>query len=428
MSGPRDLAELEARAKAGDAQAQYVLSAVLSRQGRKLDSREWLRRAVAAGHPDALFTHATNVLNGLDGPRDLPRAEQMLRDAVAKGSQAARRPLALISALGITGKPDWLKAIELIVDAALANHAPALRELGLLVEMAAPGDPRATLALLQAARAGDGLAAFAIIRRSAKNATGASPDELAPWSEGLRRNSHPLAHYLTAASAASSAAPSTTLDRGTLLALLREPPGQSVPMRTEISESPRILRIDKLMTAEECEYVIGIAMPQLHASMVTNPATGQGMRVAERSSSTASLAPLYQDLVLHCINLRLAAAAKLPYENGEMLSILRYEPGQEYTPHFDFLGSKNDPAAQFETAGQRVRTLLVYLNTDYDGGETEFLSHRLKVKGNVGDGVLFHNVDAAGNPDLSSRHAGLPVTQGTKWLASKWFRERAYRI
>ena len=70
-----------------------------------------------------------------------------------------------------------------------------------------------------------------------------------------------------------------------------------------------------------------------------------------------------------------------------MLSILRYDSGQEYTPHFDFLGSKNDPAAQYETAGQRVRTLLVYLNTDFEGGETEFLSNRLKVKGNVGDAV-----------------------------------------
>jgi TPR repeat protein len=428
MSGPRDLAELEARAKTGDAQAQYVLSAVLSRQGKKLDSREWLRRAVASGHPEALFTHGTNVLNGLDGPRDVARAEQILRDAVAKGSNAARRPLAVMSALGANGKADWLKAIELIVDAALANFPPALRELGLLVEMAAPNDPRATFALLQAARGGDGLAAFAVIRRSAKTATGASQEELMNWSEGLRRNNHPQAHDLTVASKTSGSPPSAVLDRNALLGLLREPPGQRVPMRTEVSESPLVLRIDKLMTAEECEYIVGIALPQLQPSMVTNPVTGQGMRVPDRSSSTASLAPLYQDIVVHCINLRLAAAAKLPYENGEMLSILRYDIGQEYTPHFDFLGSKNDPAAQYETAGQRVRTLLVYLNTDYDGGETEFLSNRLKVKGNVGDAVLFHNVDAAGNPDLSSRHAGLPVTRGTKWLASKWFRERAYRI
>ncbi|MBI1212243.1 MAG: hypothetical protein GC190_12325 [Alphaproteobacteria bacterium] len=428
MSGPRDLAELEARAKAGDAQAQYVLSAVLGRQGRKVDSREWLRRAVAAGHPDALFTQATNILSGIDGPRDVKRAEQILRDAVAKGSQAARRPLAVMYALGVTGRVDWLKAIELIVDAALASHAPAQRELGLLIEMAAPNDPRAAFALLQAARGGDGLAAFAVIRRSARIATGASHDELMQWSEGLRAGNHPLAHYLTSNVTTSASPRAASLDRSELLALLREPPGLRIPIRNEVSDGPRVLRIEKLMTAEECEYVVGAALPQLNPSMVTNPMTGQAVRIPDRSSSTASLAPLYQDLVIHCINLRLAAAAKLPYENGEMLSILRYDIGQEYTPHFDFLGSKNDPAAQYETAGQRVRTLLVYLNADYEGGETEFLSNRLKVKGNVGDAVLFYNVDAAGNPDLSSRHAGLPVRSGTKWLASKWFRERPYKL
>lgn len=428
MNSPRDLAELEARAKAGDAQAQYIMSALLSKQGRKLDSREWLRRAVAQGHPDALFTQGTNVLQGLDGPRDIVRAEQMLRDAAAKGSQAARRPLALMAALGALSKPDWLKAIDLIIEAALADHSAALRELGLLIEMAAPNDPRAAFALLQAARGGDGLAAFAIIRRSMTSPTGATQEEIVKWTEGLRRNNHPLAHYLMAASAEGGELASVTLDRNELLGLLREPPGVRVPIRHEVSESPHVLRIDQLLTAEECEYVIGIALRHLRPSMVTNPATGQSMRMPDRSSSTASLAPLYQDLIVHCINLRLAAAAKLPHENGEMLSILRYDVGQEYTPHFDFLGSKNDPIAQYETAGQRIRTLLVYLNTDYDGGETEFLSNRLKVKGEVGDAVLFHNVDAAGNPDLSSRHAGLPVRQGTKWLASKWFRERAYRI
>ena len=427
MSGPRDLAELEARAKAGDAQAQYILSAVLSRQGKKVDSREWLRRAVAAGYPDALYTQATNLMSGLDGPPDFQRAEQILRDATAKGSQAARRTLALVRAVGATDKPDWLKAAELLVDAALAGDGQALRELGFLIEMAAPGDPRAAHALLQAARAKDGLAAFAVLRRSQRASVGATQAELSEWSEVLRGFAYPLAHCLDGATHTGSVSPAQ-LDRGQLLTLLRELPGMRVPLRTGISESPRVARIDKLMTAEECEYVIGLAKPQLNPSTVTNPVTGQAMRHAERTSSTASLAPLYQDLIIHCINLRLAAAAKLPAENGEMLSILRYEPGQEYSPHFDFLGSKNDPAAQFETAGQRIRTLLVYLNADYDGGETEFLSNRLKVRGSVGDAVLFHNVDDAGKPDLTSRHAGLPVKQGAKWLASKWFRERAYRI
>src|SRR3982750_1310784 len=115
MSGaPRDFAELEARAKGGEAQAQYLFSAVLSRMGRKPESRQWLERAAAAGLPDALFTQATNLLSGVDGARDLPRAERMLHEAVGKGSQAAQRALALMVALGANAAPDWTQAARLV--------------------------------------------------------------------------------------------------------------------------------------------------------------------------------------------------------------------------------------------------------------------------------------------------------------------------
>jgi len=66
------------------------------------------------------------------------------------------------------------------------------------------------------------------------------------------------------------------------------------------------------------------------------------------------------------------------------------------------------------------------LNDDYEGGETEFLSTGLKVCGRKGDGLLFRNADASGKPDLNSQHAGLPVTAGEKYLASRWIRERRF--
>jgi len=51
----------------------------------------------------------------------------------------------------------------------------------------------------------------------------------------------------------------------------------------------------------------------------------------------------------------------------------------------------------------------------------------MKIKGNVGDAVLFHNCDAAtGAPDKSSLHAGLSVTTGQKWLLSNWYREKPF--
>ena len=113
-----------------------------------------------------------------------------------------------------------------------------------------------------------------------------------------------------------------------------------------------------------------------------------------------------------------------PYERGEFLSVLQYRQEEEYRPHFDWLGAGGD----LDLHGQRSRTALVYLNDDYTGGETKFMTPDLSVVGQPGDLLTFANVDKRGAQDMNSRHAGAPVTQGVKWLASKWYRERAYRF
>ena len=71
-------------------------------------------------------------------------------------------------------------------------------------------------------------------------------------------------------------------------------------------------------------------------------------------------------------------------------------------------------------------TALIWLNDDYDGGKTDFPDAGVRVKGGVGDLLLFHNVTASGSPDERMMHAGLPVTRGVKWMASRWIRGRDY--
>ena len=70
---------------------------------------------------------------------------------------------------------------------------------------------------------------------------------------------------------------------------------------------------------------------------------------------------------------RIANSAGLPLESLESASILHYSPGEEFSPHYDFLDTSVPGFAQEVAAkGQRVATFLVYLNEDYAGGETEF--------------------------------------------------------
>jgi prolyl 4-hydroxylase len=95
--------------------------------------------------------------------------------------------------------------------------------------------------------------------------------------------------------------------------------------------------------------------------------------------------------------------------------VLSYAPGQEYRQHSDAIGG-------VAPNQQRVLTFLVYLNEDYEGGETAFPAAGIKVRGRTGDGLLFRNASAEGVPDPCAVHAGLPVTSGAKLIASRWIR------
>ncbi len=134
-----------------------------------------------------------------------------------------------------------------------------------------------------------------------------------------------------------------------------------------------------------------------------------------RTSDGSAMHWLIEDPAIHALNRRLAAASASAWEQGEPLQILRYSPGQQYRNHLDYI-----PGAD----NQRVRTALVYLNADFEGGQTAFVRAGLMVKARKGNGIVFQNALPDGRADPMSEHAGLPVTRGTKYLASRWIRQR----
>ena len=83
---------------------------------------------------------------------------------------------------------------------------------------------------------------------------------------------------------------------------------------------------------------------------------------------------------------------------------------------------------RFAVKGQRVQTCLVYLNSDYDGGETDFPKIGVKFRGRAGEAIIFDNVDEQGHGDMRTLHEGVPPTRGTKWLLSQWIRDKAQPI
>lgn len=194
----------------------------------------------------------------------------------------------------------------------------------------------------------------------------------------------------------------------------------------QVCAAPKILTVSNFLPKAACQWVIERTRPRLDVARVNNPTTGGVSVESNRSNTGAGFSVLDSDLILELANARVAATIQLPRQFQEPTNVLHYDPGQEFQPHFDFM----DPAEphfteQVRQTGQRVVTALIYLNDDFDGGETEFPRLNWRFKGKAGDALMFWNTAADGALEKNSLHAGLPPTRGEKWIYSKWVRDRA---
>jgi prolyl 4-hydroxylase len=189
-----------------------------------------------------------------------------------------------------------------------------------------------------------------------------------------------------------------------------------VPTPERLSERPDLRLFRQLITPTECAYLIRTADPLFQPSMVYNN-DGQEVRDTIRTSDGAGIYWLAEDPAIHALNRRIAKATRTNYDQGEPLQVLRYSPGQEYRPHFDYLQGNDNP---------RPWTALVYLNEDYEGGTTRFVKTGHEVRGRAGDVLVFCNSDGSGAREPLAEHAGMPVTEGMKYLATRWIRERRH--
>ena len=117
-----------------------------------------------------------------------------------------------------------------------------------------------------------------------------------------------------------------------------------------------------------------------------------------------------------------------PVENIEPIQMVRYNSGQFYKPHYDYLDWKLDIyKKQIKINGQREITFFVYLNDIPEGvgGETYFPKLDKKIKGKKGDAVFWYNMKQNGNVDNRTLHGGNPITSGTKYGLNIWVRTKA---
>jgi prolyl 4-hydroxylase len=107
----------------------------------------------------------------------------------------------------------------------------------------------------------------------------------------------------------------------------------------------------------------------------------------------------------------------------EDLQVVNYPPGGFYKPHYDACDGDNSYCQRMnKDMGQRYLTVLIYLNDNYDGGETIFPEINKLVKPEKGKAVIFKNVDNKGVVIKQALHGGNPIKNGEKWIANSWIR------
>jgi len=161
-------------------------------------------------------------------------------------------------------------------------------------------------------------------------------------------------------------------------------------------------------------------------TMLVDPATGQDI-VSDKRTSYGMFFRLAENDFIARIDRRLSALTNLPIENGEGLQVLHYPVGGGSEPHFDYLQPTNVANREsIARSGQRVSTLVTYLNDVPAGGQTVFPTLGWAVSPLRGNAVYFEYCDDAGRVDPRSLHASAPVTQGEKWVVTKWMRQRRF--
>jgi prolyl 4-hydroxylase len=195
-----------------------------------------------------------------------------------------------------------------------------------------------------------------------------------------------------------------------------------------IHHDPKVYTVNGVISEEECEHFKKITFSHMQRSTVSSIGKSKvkGLLDNRRTSSNCWVKHKYDKITLDVAS-RIAELIQIPLDNAEDYQVLHYESAQEYQPHLDTFDPKLDKKGKYlSNGGQRIITVLGYLNTVEEGGETSFPNIDKAIFPETGKIVVFHNcIDGTNRPHPDSLHGACPVIQGEKWAFNLWFREKA---
>ena len=175
------------------------------------------------------------------------------------------------------------------------------------------------------------------------------------------------------------------------------------------------------LSSEECEKLIALIDARRRPSTIAD-ANGDN---AFRTSETCDLD--MSDPFVKGIDEKIAAYLGIDLAYGEPIQGQRYAAGQEFKAHTDYFEPAGADFRKFcSVSGNRTWTAMIYLNEPEAGGATRFTKVGKTIQPLTGKILLWNNRKADGRLNEDSMHHGMKVRAGTKYVITKWFRERPW--
>lgn len=370
---------------------------------------------------NALLMHAVDTAQIAEGMARLRQAE-------AAGYAPAVYRMAYTALVDVAEAHDWRRLAERLAYCCRQAHPNALCDAAVFFgRFGTAAQQRASTALLELAALRGSTVAMALLgeRLAAGTLCEADPAR----ANSIRRIAAQLGMPVPAPDPRAGFAPPepqappppfTDWDFSALPAAVAAAPGLCLDQPTQLHV------YDGFLSAEECLYIRCLGGPDVAPSISIDD-SGRAQRNPVRTSHDFAFLPEFEQVYLNLLQRRMAAAAGLPLQQAEALILLRYGPGQEYRPHRDVLPPSHYVPAEAGGSGQRLRTVIAYLDTPAAGGDTAFPLLDRHIAAEQGRIVRFDSLDADGNVLRTSLHAGTPVKQGVKWICTLWFHQRTHR-
>ena len=195
---------------------------------------------------------------------------------------------------------------------------------------------------------------------------------------------------------------------------------------TMYAADPILYVVDNFLNNDECDAFIKASEGKLKPSTVIS--SDKPIHHESRTSKNCWIQHDANDIV-HEVSKRFSILVQMLIRNAEQYQLVYYSKGAQYKPHYDSFDYETaDGKKNWEPGGQRMITVIAYLNDVEEGGETGVPELDINVPPKKGDAVVFHNTlhdDTTTHPKINPRslHGGMPVIKGEKWMVNLWFRE-----